>query len=101
MGKPAGADLLEGKLTLPLIILREKMPSMRSTFERIMLRGTYKVGEREQISEEMLRSGALGEARELANSYANAARKSLEILPKTEYLQALGEIPEYVVHRGS
>lgn len=101
LGKPAGADLLEGKLTLPLIILREKMPSMRSAFERIMNRGTYKAGEREQISEEMVRSGALDEARDLANSYANAARKSLEILPKTEYLQALGEIPEYVVHRGS
>jgi Geranylgeranyl pyrophosphate synthase len=101
LGKASGADLLEGKLTLPLILLCERDGSVRTDLEGIMDAGTYRERQREQIYSKLLNSGAIEESQQIANSYAAAARKSLEILPKTEYLQALDEIPEYVISRNN
>lgn len=101
LGKASGADLLEGKLTLPLILLCERDGSVRSLLEEIMDAGIYLDGQREHIYSKLRNSGAIEESQKIANSYSATARKSLEILPKTEYLQALDEIPEYVIQRGN
>ncbi len=101
LGKAAGADLLEGKLTLPLILLCERDASIRSMLEEIMDAGNYREGQRETIYARLIDSGAIEVSQTTANSYAETARKSLELLPKTEYLQALDEIPGYVIARSS
>ena len=101
LGKASGADLLEGKLTLPLILLCERDGSVRKMLEEIMDAGSYRDGQREQIYSKLMESGAIQESQAMANSYAAAARKSLELLPKTEYLQALDEIPGYVIARSN
>jgi octaprenyl-diphosphate synthase len=101
LGKASGADLLEGKLTLPLILLCERDSSARKMLEEIMDAGTYRDGEREIINTKLADTGAIAESQQVANSYAAAARKSLELLPKTEYLQALDEIPGYVIARNN
>lgn len=101
LGKASGADLLEGKLTLPLILLCERDGSVRSLLEEIMDAGIYLDGQREHIYGKLRDSGAIEDSQKIANSYSATARKSLEILPKTEYLQALDEIPEYVIQRGN
>src|SRR5919199_1335783 len=41
LGKAAGVDLLEGKLTLPLIYLLEEAPSMKSAVQSVMREGNY------------------------------------------------------------
>src|SRR5215210_3939199 len=46
LGKPAGVDLLEGKLTLPLIYLLESNPSLRASLQTIMHEGNYEKVER-------------------------------------------------------
>lgn len=99
LGKASGADLLEGKLTLPLILLCERDASVHSLLEEIMDAGNYRDGERETIYAKLKDSGVFEESQKIANSYSAAARKSLELLPKTEYLQALDEIPGYVIQR--
>jgi octaprenyl-diphosphate synthase len=101
LGKAAGADLLEGKLTLPLILLTERDASIRTMLEEIMDAGNYREGQRETIYAKLVESGAIAESQTIADSYADAARKSLELLPKTEFLQALDEIPGYVIARSS
>mgnify|MGYP003390029879 CR=1 FL=1 len=100
LGKASGVDLLEGKLTLPVILLCEKEPQMHRLLEEVMDAGSYKPGQREQLFERIIKSDSLEETRRLANSFAETARKSLEVLPKSEYLQALDEIPGYVIRRG-
>lgn len=99
LGKASGADLLEGKLTLPLILLVKENPSVKKDLEQIMADGDYSKIRRETILEKLEDSGILADTRERAYDYARQARKNLEILAKTEYRNALEEIPAYMIER--
>ncbi len=99
LGKASGADLLEGKLTLPLILLVKENPSVKKDLEKVMNDGDYREIRRETILEKLENSGILEETRARAYSFAKHARKTLEILTKTEYRNALEEIPAYMIER--
>ena len=101
IGKAAGVDLLEGKLTLPLIKLVQIDPSMRSVFEKIMFDGTYESYPREKIMDRLKNDGILSDIADEAASFAGRARKSLDVLAKTEYRSALEEIPDFVIERNT
>ena len=99
LGKAAGADLLEGKLTFPLILLVKKEPKIKPHLEKIMRDGDYKNVSREMILDLMDKHGTLKETRDRAYEYAERSHKNLEFLPKTEYREALAEIPTYMIER--
>lgn len=101
LGKAAGADLIEGKITLPLILLQENSPEMRKNLVRIMRDGVYDDDDRGLISARLDELGVLDSIRDIARSYVLAARKNLDILPQTEYRLALDEIPNFVIDRNS
>ena len=101
LGKAAGADLLEGKLTLPLILALEKDSSLRAQLEKIIYDGDYRNLPRERLLEHLNRHGTIEETRRRAYFYADKARKNLAVLPKTEYRLALEEIPGYMIERNS
>lgn len=101
LGKAAGADLVEGKVTLPLIILQERLPSVREELEEVMERAVYDESTRASVALKLEDQGVLDAVRESALSYAAAARKNLELLPETEYRFALDAIPNFVIHRNS
>ena len=101
LGKAAGADLIEGKITLPLILLQESQPEVRDVLERVMYDGVYDDGTRDSISAKLTEHGTLAEIREIARSFALEARKNLDILRETEYRFALDEIPNFVIDRKS
>jgi len=99
LGKAAGADLLEGKLTLPLILLVKKEPTVKSDLEKIMRDGSYQTFSRRMLLEKLEADALLEETRRMAYTYASRAIKNLELLPKTEYRSALEEIPGYMIER--
>ncbi len=99
LGKKAGVDLLEGKLTLPLLLYLEKNPEATKWLEDIMLNGAYGPLEREGLLEKLLSSGVIEETRRKAFSFAEAARKNLDVLQASEYRNALEEIPIYMIER--
>ena len=99
LGKAAGADLLEGKLTLPLILLMEKKPEIRQNLEQIMRDGDYESFSRKMLVEEIKNQGFLEETRRRAYEFASLAIKNLEILPETKYRLALEEIPNFMIER--
>lgn len=99
LGKASGADLIEGKLTLPLILLRNMDPDIADQLEIVMIDKSYKGVSRARLFNALERSGALSSARERARFYAEAAIKNLEVLPQTEYREALGNLPAFVVER--
>jgi len=99
IGKASGADLLEGKVTLPLILLAEADPSYIENLETIMLDGEYKGTSREELLGKLEICGALEKTKGIARSFAEKARKNLEIFPKTEYRLALEEIPTFMIER--
>jgi octaprenyl-diphosphate synthase len=99
LGKPAGADLLEGKVSLPLIFLLQREPEHRSNLQRVIAEADYANVSRESLLNALESSGALGLARARAIEYAEAARAALEGLDDSPYAAALISIPAYIVER--
>jgi octaprenyl-diphosphate synthase len=99
LGKAAGSDLLEGKITLPLIYLLSAEPDLRPKFERIMLTGEYDEFSREDIREKLDKNGTLEAIRQEAFRFATAAGKNLDVLQKSEYRDALEGIANFVIDR--
>ncbi len=99
LGKAAGSDLIEGKLTLPLIDLLKHDPLLRSKFEAVMLDGRYERFTRDELKNMLLEHGTIELIHGRAKGFAERAKKNLEFLPQTEYRSALEDIPNYVIER--
>jgi octaprenyl-diphosphate synthase len=99
LGKAAGSDLLEGKLTLPLISLIKKEPDLRPQLETVMLDGVYTDLRREQLREKLDYYGILDEIKLRANEFIDRARKSLDVLPESEYRYCLEDTLDFVTSR--
>ena len=99
LGKAAGVDLLEGKLTLPLIYLLEEAPGMTASVQSVMREGNYLEYSRDLFMREAEKSGATARARASAASYAAAAALSLEQLKPSRHKDALRSIPSYILER--
>jgi len=99
LGKAAGVDLLAGKVTLPLIYLLESDESAREKVERVIAEGTYDSVSRSELLHAVERMGGMERARARADEFAEAARSALDVLPNSEYCEALKSIPTYVLER--
>ena len=99
LGKAAGVDLLAGKVTLPLIYLLESDESAREKVERVIADGTYDSVSRSELLHAVERVGGMERARARADEFAEAARSALDVLPNSEYCEALKSIPTYVLER--
>jgi len=99
LGKPAGVDLPEGKITLPLIYLLEREPSIGRRASEIIQAGAYTSFTRGDLIEVAQSSGALDEARNQARLYADTARRALDRVPFSDYTEALRDIPDFIVER--
>ena len=99
LGKASGADLLGGKVTLPLIYLRDKEPTAREMVQTVLHEGKYSSVRPEDLLEAIVRSGALEQARNRANEYAEDARSALDALPDSEYADSLKALPTYILDR--
>lgn len=99
LGKAAGADLLGGKVTLPLIYLREAEPDALELVQSILQDGRYGNVSRRELRDALLRTGALERARARADEYAENARTALEILPDSEHSDSLRSLPAYILNR--
>ena len=99
LGKAAGADLLGGKVTLPVIYLLEKEPAARDLVSQVLLSRTYDTVGQADLVEAIRDCGALERARNRAHEYAENAHTALEQLPDSEYSDGLRSIPAYVLDR--
>ncbi len=99
LGKAAGADLLEGKLTLPLIYLLKSDDSWRERLQTIMWDGAYKSVPRATLMDAVKNTGAQSRVKEKAAGCADRAREAIAGLPDSLYKDALTELPAYVLGR--
>ncbi len=99
LGKAAGADLLEGKLTLPLIILTESEPSIVGLFDRIVKAKEYLASDLDEIERAIKKHDVVEKVRHTANEFALESRNYLDVLPESEYRVALEELPKFVLNR--
>ncbi len=101
LGKAAGSDLLEGKLTLPLIYLLEKQPTLKPKIEKIMFDGEYSALSRDELRQNLIEYGIIDRIKHGADEYAERARKSLDVLPESEYRSSLDSVLSFVVERNA
>jgi geranylgeranyl pyrophosphate synthase len=94
LGKPAGGDLLQGNVTLPVILYSQTVPA-DSWFWRELETGKKLA----DVVEAVRSSDAPGLALERAEAYAEAARGALRAFPQSEAREALEELTEYVIRR--
>jgi geranylgeranyl pyrophosphate synthase len=99
LGKAAGADLLGGKVTLPLIYWRDKDPAALETIRRILADGNYETTSQQDLLDALSQTDALERARALADEYAENARAALDCLSGSEYCDSLRELPTYILNR--
>ncbi len=91
-GKPRGADILDGTVTLPLILARRSDPS---------LDGVVRCAEEAAaVCDRIAATGALDEAREQALTHVGEAKRALEELDLSEQrMRALHLVADGVVKR--
>lgn len=111
VGKTVVADLLEGKVTLPVIsALHSSQPNKKrlsALVEKILNEGSPTDAEKMELVELVQSLGGLNNAKGVARDYATAALSALEEVayevPNTPYsqscLKALQTLPTYVVER--
>ena len=99
LGKASGADLLGGKVTLPLIYLRDREPTAREMIQTVLRERKYSSVKPQDLLEAIVRSEALEEARACADEYAEEARSALDALPDSEYSDSLKALPTYILDR--
>ena len=99
LGKAAGADLLGGKVTLPLIYLRDAEPKTFTMIQQILSDRSYRAITQAELREALGRTDALEKARAAADEYAENARAALENFPESDYCDALRTLPSYILNR--
>src|SRR5262249_55527875 len=99
-GKAIGSDLREGKRTLPLIAMLEGATSAeRERVRGLLKRPGLSPAEVEEIRRLVLEYDGVEYARVRAMSYAQAAKKDLQVFPPSEEREILALVADFVVDR--
>lgn len=93
-GKHRGTDLLDGTVTLPLILARERTPAVAA----MDLRSVRTAQQAEAVCDAVVATGALDEARERALALVAEAKAGLPDLPASQH-RALELVADSVVER--
>lgn len=97
-GKTLFADLLEGKLTLPLVLAIEKDADLKPLVARIHAGDESVV---EEVSRRVIASGSCDEVRERAHKRTDAAIDSLRRLPDSPSRQLLEVVARAMTKRNT
>ena len=99
-GKPVGADILEGKVTLPLLLyLRDLDPARREDFARTFHKRLLVKAELVDVAERVRQGGYAEQTRITARDYADRARDSLLRFPACRERELLDTALTYVLTR--
>jgi len=100
LGKPVLKDLEEGKVTLPIISLLEKVEGDDKEFlQRLIRTGDLGAEDKVRVMEMVDLHGTLTELQDLADDYARQAQEHLKDLPASIYREALTNLAQYLVAR--
>lgn len=100
-GKSLFTDLREGKLTYPLIVAMQRESELRRLIQRVLEAETLGASTHQAIQRILLDTGALEEAKNLAQAHAERAKDALSGLAASRARNALETVADAVVHRPS
>jgi octaprenyl-diphosphate synthase len=100
MGKNAGDDFHEGKVTLPVILARETGDAQERAFwDRVMGDGVREPADFEHAVAILRRRNAITRTLDFARVHAKNAASALESLPQSPMRDALSNLAHFVVDR--
>ena len=102
LGKNAGDDFHEGKVTLPLLLAAARTRGREDAFwERTINKGERTEDDFRRARELIVGTGAVGSTLDLAADYAAAAQQALAPLPQGEWREALEQLADFAVSRAA
>jgi octaprenyl-diphosphate synthase len=100
LGKAVGADLREGKRTLPLICTLDRAePAERERIQSLLKSGSLDPGEVEEIRRLVVKYDGVDYALARAHAYARTAKEALGAFESSEDRETLILIADFVVDR--
>lgn len=100
LGKNAGDDFREGKITLPVVLaFRRGTEEERGFWRRVMEEGEQREGDFEQALALLDRHGALADSHERARHYGAMARDALGLFPDGAEKRALLGVIDFCIER--
>jgi octaprenyl-diphosphate synthase len=101
LGKPACGDVAEGKVTLPILLMRGALAEPGVARLDAMRGQNLDEADRTWVATRFRETGAQQETEARARHYAGEARSALAELPGGPFKDALQNLCEFVVVRGS
>jgi len=102
LGKDAGDDFREGKVTLPLILAMERSGAKENAFwTRTIDRREQVEGDFKRARELVLGTGAVESTLQFAQDYAEEAKAALSQFPDSPWRDSLGELADFAVSRAT
>jgi octaprenyl-diphosphate synthase len=99
MGKNAGDDFREGKVTLPIVFAREAGDDSERAFWRRAVGGERTEDDFHRACALIRRHDAIAKTLGAARDHAQRAKDALAIFPANAYREALLDLPDFVVDR--
>jgi octaprenyl-diphosphate synthase len=99
MGKSAGDDFREGKITMPVLIARECADAEEMEFWRRAMGGAQNPGDFERALSILAGHDAIAETLRRAQSYADAAKAALAEAPRGRISDLLADLADFCVGR--
>lgn len=100
LGKPLGNDLIDGKLTLPLLFA-VKDETYGDNISRLFVKRRKSRAEMKKTIELVRKTDALDRARSVAAKYSTKAKRNLSALRPSPYRESMQELVRAVVERRS
>lgn len=99
MGKNAGDDFRDGKITLPVVFARDAGDEGERAFWRRVMSGERTDDDFHRAVALLTRRNAIAQTLDAARAHAAAAATALTSLPANAYTEALAELTDFVVER--
>lgn len=102
LGKPIGNDFFEGQITLPLIILLEKLADASKSFEKLqetITKVNRDLADLKWVQMLLSEYDVFPGIQTLAEEYADKARHALDIFPESQLKGILIQLTHFVINR--
>lgn len=98
VGKPVGADLRQGTVTLPLMLALED-PEVAPRLRAVLDNGSLSDADYDHVVELVRGSTAIARSEAHAHDFADRARAELDAFPDSREVRVLRDLCDYVVER--
>ncbi|GGG17471.1 heptaprenyl diphosphate synthase component 2 [Lysinibacillus alkalisoli] len=98
LGKPAGSDLLQGNITLPILLALQD-EAVRPYIEKVVAHEQLSEEDRQAMLKKLRKSPAIAEAKKVSDKYLQKALREIEQLPKHPTRKKLRDIALFMGKR--